>query len=195
MIASGDISKAEKVVIMLHGRGGNAENILQISQSLPETICSIAITAPNNQWYPNKFNLHTSVNQPQLDESLQQVSELLEYAKKHISEENIYILGFSQGACLALEFIARNPLKLGGVFALSGGLIGDDSEVKSENIPGTNVFIGCSEQDPFINIDRVLKSKEILENAGASVTCITYPGNSHTISEEELEYIKSKLSD
>jgi phospholipase/carboxylesterase len=193
MIKKGNIKNPEKTVIMLHGRGGNAEDILQFAENLPKNNCYIAVTASNNQWYHNRFTLKTSQNEPHLSESLNKVQELITYAKKYVPTEKVYLLGFSQGACLALEFLARNPLNLGGVFALSGGLIGDDSELQSKHISRTRVFIGCSEFDPFIPLERIFKTKKILEDAGAEVTCITYPGNSHTISEKELDYIKKEL--
>lgn len=194
MITKGNIETAKKTIIMLHGRGGSADNILQLADNLPENNYYVAITAPNNQWYPNRFMLHTKENEPDLSSSLNKITELITHAQKKFSNENIFLLGFSQGACLVLEYLARNPLQLGGVFALSGGLIGDDSELQSKTISGTYVLIGCSKIDPFIPLERVLLSQKILEEAGADVTTIIYPGNSHTISEEELEHIRKKLN-
>lgn len=194
MITSKNLIDAKKIVILLHGRGGSAEDIISFANHLTNTPCYIAITANDNQWYPYPFINKKELNEPYLSESLKKVQELVTLAKNYVSEENIYLLGFSQGACLALEYIATNPLNLGGVFALSGGLIGADDELKSKNINNTKILIGCSENDPFIPLKRVHDSEKILKQAGAEITTIIYPGSSHSVSVDEIKYINKELS-
>lgn len=193
MISTKNLEDAKKIVIMLHGRGGSAEDILSLSNHLPKDPCYMAITAPSNQWYPYSFLEKQERNNPYLKNSLTQVQNLVDIAREHVEDKNIFLLGFSQGACLALEFLAKNPSKFGGVFALSGGLIGTDDELKTKKL-NTQILIGCSENDPYIPIKRVFDSKKILQEAGANLTTITYPGSSHTITQKELDFIKEKLS-
>lgn len=193
MISTKKLEDAKKIVIMLHGRGGSAKDILSLSHHLPSEPCYVAITAKNNQWYPLSFLEKKESNNPYLQNSLEEVKKLINTARMYVEDKDIYLLGFSQGACLALEFLSNNPSNFGGVFALSGGLIGADEELKSKEL-NTKILIGCSENDPFIPIKRVYDSKKILEDKGANITIITYPGSSHTITQKELDFIKQELS-
>lgn len=176
----------DKAILMLHGRGGSAEDILSLSNYF-EASC-YAFTANNNVWYPYPFNQRKEFNEPHLSESLKKIDEAVsELKKKH---EQVYLLGFSQGACLALEYAANKEVD--GVIAFSGGLIGEDSELEVNN-KKSNVFIGCSENDPFIPLERAKKTRDLFLEKNSQVLTFFYPGNSHTIRSEEMELAKKVL--
>ncbi len=176
----------EKAILMLHGRGGDAENILTLAENFKASC--YGFSAPGNRWYPFPFNQKKEVNEPYLSKSLGVLHEkILELKKSH---EEIYLLGFSQGACLALEYASKNQVN--GVIAFSGGLIGEDYEleVKTRN----DVFIGCSENDPFIPLDRAVKSAELFKEKGGRVLTLFYPGDTHFITDEEIKLANKIIS-
>lgn len=190
------VRSAERIVIMLHGRGAIAEDILSLSKEIwiPDT-SYLAPQAEGNTWYPNSFLSPVKENEPALSEALSHLALILKEVKEDIPSEKIYWLGFSQGACLALEFTARNAERFGGIFALSGGLIGakiDRSNYKN-NFKGTPVFLGCSNIDPHIPVERVNETAEVLKVLGAEVRKEIYPGMGHTISQDEIDIINKML--
>ena len=195
MIIKNDLSKAKKIVILLHGRGGDAQDILNISNFIPnKDVSFIAVTANNNQWYPYPFTNSISSNQPYLSKSLEVIDELINYASKFVSQDKIYVVGFSQGACLALHYIATNNVSIAQVIAFSGGLIGLEEELKITNKYNNNIFIGCSSNDPFINIDRVKITVDMFKKNDFNIKTLIYDANSHIISKDELNYLKQLLS-
>lgn len=181
---------AKKVLIMIHGRGGRAEDILSLSNFL--NVKDFALLAPqarDNTWYPYSFLAPVSQNEPWLSSALALVKETLdEIIAEGISSENVYILGFSQGACLTLEFAARNATKFGGIVAFTGGLIGDriDRSNYVGDFKSTSVFIGSSNPDPHVPVARVDESVEVLKDMNADVIEKIYNGMGHTISEDEI---------
>jgi phospholipase/carboxylesterase len=192
IISSGkEITKDSKALIMLHGRGGSAEDILSLSTYLDvKDFALLAPQATNNTWYPYSFLAPSAQNEPWLSSALSLLKDLLsELTAKSIPHENIYFLGFSQGACLALEFVTRNAGKYGGVVAFTGGLIGD--KIYNENYKGdfqnTRVFIGTSNPDPHVPVERVYATTNILKNMGAVVTEKVYNNMGHTINQDEIE--------
>jgi phospholipase/carboxylesterase len=182
---------ASKALIMVHGRGADAEDILSLSTHL--NVKDFAILAPQakgNSWYPYSFMTPTSQNEPWLSSSLDLLREIVEDIKTHnITSANIYFVGFSQGACLTLEFVARNAVKYGGIAAFTGGLIGE--RILTQNYKGdfqnTPVFIGSSNPDPHIPVERVHATTKILKNMHADVTTKLYDNMGHTISQDEIE--------
>lgn len=184
------IETASKVLIMLHGRGGDAENILSLKENLH--VIDFAIIAPqaeNNSWYPQSFLAPPDKNEPWLSSSLAGIKDLIiTINKKNISNENIFFLGFSQGACLTLEFVARNASQYGGVVAFTGGLIGD--KIYKENYKGdfqqTPFFIGCGDPDPHVPAERVNETAILLKTMGAVVTEKIYKNIGHTIIADEI---------
>ncbi len=184
------LKEAEKVLIMIHGRGGSAEDILSLRNYL--NVKDYALLAPQareHSWYPYSFMAPVSQNEPWLSSALDLVKETLdEIIAEGISAENVYLLGFSQGACLTLEFAARNAGKFGGIVAFTGGLIGDKihTENYKGNFEGTPVFIGSSNPDPHVPVQRVRETTGILKSMHADVTEKLYNGMGHTISEEEI---------
>jgi phospholipase/carboxylesterase len=192
IITSGkDLKNAGKALIMIHGRGGSAEDILSLANYL--NVKDFALLAPqanNNSWYPYSFLAPLSQNEPWLSSALSLIKETLkDVIDKGISEQNIYFLGFSQGACLTLEFAARNATKFGGVAAFTGGLIGD--RIYRENYQGDfkqmPVFIGSSDPDPHVPVVRVGETTRILQSMNADVTERVFQNMGHTISKEEID--------
>ena len=192
IIAAGKaLTKESKVLIMIHGRGGSAEDILSLSTYLDVNEFSLlAPQATNNTWYPYSFLAPPSQNEPWLSSALALLKDMVdELAAKNILMENIYFLGFSQGACLTLEFVTRNANKYGGIVAFTGGLIGD--KIYNENYKGnfqqTPVFIGTSDPDPHVPVERIYATSNILKDMNASVTEKIYAGMGHTINQDEIE--------
>ena len=152
------LASARKAMIMVHGRGATAQDILTIATELKAMgVAYLAPQAPNNAWYPNPFTAPLESNEPYLSSALEAVSSLVARAEAVIPAERIMLLGFSQGACLTLEFAARNARRYGAVFGLSGGLIGPDGTPRDYpgRFDGTPAFLGCSDVDPYIRKDRV----------------------------------------
>jgi len=189
--AGRELSKDSKVLIMLHGRGGTAEDILSLASYLTvEHFTLLAPQATGNTWYPYSFLAPPIQNEPWLSSALNLLKELLnDLYNKSISSQNIYFTGFSQGACLMLEFVTRNANKYGGIAAFTGGLIGD--KIYRENYLGdfelTPVFIGTSNPDPHVPIERVYATSNILKQMNASVTEKVYDNMGHTINQDEME--------
>jgi len=186
------LNEAEKVLIMLHGRGATAEDILSLSAHL--NVADYALLAPqatNHTWYPYSFLAPPKDNEPWLSSALSLLKEIVsDLENKNIKKENIFFLGFSQGACLTLEFATRNAARYGGVVAFTGGLIGD--KIYSENYKGdfadTPIFIGSSDPDPHVPLERVNETVSILKNMNASVTEKIYKNMGHTINKDEIDH-------
>jgi phospholipase/carboxylesterase len=191
IISSGKPLKADsKVLIMLHGRGGSAEDILSLSSYLDvKEFTLLAPQATNNTWYPYSFLAPPSENEPWLSSALTLLKDLLEeILQKGVPSSNIFFLGFSQGACLTVEFVTRNAARYGGIAVFTGGLIGD--RIYNENYKGdfenTPVFIATSDPDPHVPVERVYATANILKNMHAAVTEKVYPGMGHTINQDEI---------
>jgi phospholipase/carboxylesterase len=192
IVAAGKkLQDAKKVLIMIHGRGGSAEDILSLSNHLQvKDFALLAPQANNNSWYPYSFMAPTSQNEPWLSSALSLLKEIVDdVIAKGITEENIFFTGFSQGACLTLEFVARNAIKFGGVAAFTGGLIGD--RIHTENYKGdfknTPIFIGSSDPDPHVPAVRVYATTNILKGMHANVTEKIYENMGHTITQDEID--------
>ena len=185
------LSTTGKALIMLHGRGANTADILSLATHLQVKDFSLfAPQATNNTWYPFSFLAPPSQNEPWLTSALALIKELLDdINSKGVPSENIYFTGFSQGACLTLEFVTRNANKYGGVAAFTGGLIGD--KINKENyqgdFQGTPVFIGTSDPDPHVPVDRVNETVKILKGMNATVTEKVYTNMGHTITQDEID--------
>ncbi len=196
--AGKSLSDAKKVLIMLHGRGGSAEDFIQLSDQLAvEDFAFLAPQAIQHTWYPYSFLEPAEKNEPQLSMSLSGLSELLDDLEGlRFAAKNIYFLGFSQGACLALEFCARNAQRYGGIIAFTGGLIGNRVE-KSHyqgNFEGTPVFIGSSNHDPHVPEERIAESEKVLTAMGAQVTQKIYPNMGHAIIDDEIKIATAMLN-
>ncbi|MEP7375146.1 MAG: dienelactone hydrolase family protein [Chitinophagaceae bacterium] len=181
---------ASKVLIMLHGRGGSADDILSLADHLQvNDFALIAPQATSHSWYPYSFLFPPLQNEPWLSSALSLINDIVKDVNaKGISSQSIYFAGFSQGACLTLEFVARHAAKYGGVAAFTGGLIGDKiyTENYSGDFSGTPIFIGSSDPDPHVPVERVNESAVILESMNARVTKKIYKNMGHTISQDEI---------
>ena len=189
--AGKSLKEAEKVLIMIHGRGADARDILGLASHL--NVSEYALLAPeatNNTWYPHSFMANPEQNEPWLSSALDLLKEMVDdVTKEGIIPGNIYFLGFSQGACLTLEFVARHAQKFGGIAAFTGGLIGD--KIRLDNYSGdfndTSVFLGTGNPDPHVPVERVKESAKILEKMNAKVHLKVYDGRPHTISQDEID--------
>lgn len=191
------LQEAKVAMILIHGRGGDANGILPlISHFEAEGFAYLAPSASGNSWYPKRFIAPRENNEPYLSSALETVSNLLqEVGEAGIPPEKTILLGFSQGACLAIEFVARNPEKYGGVVALSGGLIGAEGELEGYegSLDGTPVFLGCSDTDFHIPVGRVHETRDILTTMGAIVDERIYEGMGHTINNDEVQAVSELM--
>ena len=191
------LQEAQKALIMLHGRGAGANDILSIARYL--NVSDFALIAPQAEgrtWYPYSFLAPINENEPFLSNSLKTVSQVVASVEENgIKRENIYFLGFSQGACLTLEYTSRNADKYGGIIAFTGGLIGD--QVYENHYTGdfknTPIFVGTSDPDFHVPVERVNDSEELLKRMGAAVTKKIYPDMGHTISQDEIDIVNALI--
>ncbi|WP_187261949.1 alpha/beta hydrolase [Pontibacter beigongshangensis] len=192
------LEETGKAMVLVHGRGATAESILTLRQNLDVADFSLlAPQATNHSWYPYSFMAPVSQNQPALDSALALLDETVQRIKAAgIKSEHIFLLGFSQGACLSAEFAARQAQRFGGLLLFTGGLIGE--KIHTDNykgsFEGTPVLITTGDPDPHVPVSRVNESVRILEEMGAVVTKKIYKGRPHTILQEELDLAKEILS-
>jgi len=186
------LTAARAAMVLLHGRGATAEDIMTPAAEVERPGWAyLAPQASGNAWYPNPFTAPLESNEPYLSAALDMVSKLVERVEAHVPAQRIILLGFSQGACLTLEWAARNARRYGAVVGLSGGLIGPDGTPR--DYPGTfdatPLFLGCSDVDPHIAMHRVVEAGEVFNRMGADVAIRFYPGMAHTVSVEELDQV------
>lgn len=185
-------------MIMLHGRGASAESILMLAEEFDQTdFAYLAPQAANGTWYPNRFLAPTASNEPWLSSALRIVGEVV--AQVHaegIAHERIMLLGFSQGACLALEYAARHAQRYAGVIGLSGGVIGAENEARRDHghFDGTPIFLGCSDVDFHIPKERVEHAAKILQALGAEVTMRLYRNMEHTVNHDEIKFVRALIA-
>jgi len=191
LIIKGELVSEKPLLIMVHGRGATANNILSLADHLSvENFTLIAPQAQNHTWYPYSFMAPLQQNQPSLDNALGWLNEILKKAKNlGIENERIFFLGFSQGACLTLEFAARNAKKYGGIIAFTGGLIGNKITLENYNgnFHGTKIYIGTSDPDPHVPLGRVKETETVLKQMCAEVDVDVFPGMGHTIVQDEID--------
>jgi glyoxalase family protein len=193
------LETAAGALIAIHGRGGGAEDIIALAREIaPPNVTIVAPQAAGNTWYPYPFLEPTERNEPFLSSALRTVADLVAQLGEHgIPAEHIALMGFSQGACLALEAVARNARRYAAVIGFSGGLIGPPgtSFDFAGSLDGTPVFLGCSDVDPHIPKERVEESAVALDRLGATVDVRLYPGMSHTVNRDELEAARAMLDE
>jgi predicted esterase len=185
------LAQARAALILVHGRGATAESILELADYLPHpSMAYLAPQAAGNTWYPYSFLMPMEQNEPHLSSALARLAALLdEVEQAGIPAEQVVLAGFSQGACLASEFVARHARRYGGLVAFSGGLIGPPGTPRAYAgaLGGTPVFLGCSDVDPHIPLARVNETAEVLSRLGAAVDKRIYPRLGHTINQDEIE--------
>ena len=195
MLTAGQpLERARAAMVLLHGRGGSAGDILTLADELDHPdVAYLAPQAVDNSWYPFSFLAPVDQNEPYLSSALDLVASLVErVTSAGIPQERTILLGFSQGACLALEFAARHARRYGGLCGLSGGLIGPDGTPRDYQgtLTGTPVFLGCSDVDPHIPRARVVETADVLRRLGADVTMRLYPGMGHTVNQDEIDAVR-----
>ena len=199
LAAGQSLDRAAAAMIMVHGRGATANDILTLLPDLAQPdFAYLAPQAAGSTWYPNRFLAPLSSNEPWLSSALAAVANVLKRVNEAgIPTERTMLLGFSQGACLTLEFTARHAQRYGGVAGLSGGLIGPDDTPRdyAGSLAGTPVFLGCSDVDPHIPKERVRQTAEVLRSLGGEVTMQLYPGLDHTISPAEIDMVRMMMKD
>ena len=193
LVAGAPLDKAHAALILVHGRGASATDIMTIAAEVQHPAFTyLAPQAEGSVWYPNPFTAPLETNEPYLSSAMKVLGALLSRVETNVPAERVIMLGFSQGACLALEFAARHARRYGALVGFSGGLIGPDGTPRdyAGNFAGTPVFLGCSDVDPYIPKDRVLEAGEVLERMGAEVTLSLYPGMAHTVSPDEIAELR-----
>jgi predicted esterase len=199
LITAGEpLDTAQAAMIMVHGRGASAADILSLTQFFD--VAGFAYLAPQAAgytWYPYSFLSPIKKNEPYLSSALEVVATVLDRVNKAgVPAEKTILLGFSQGACLSTEFAARNPRRYGGLAILSGGLIGPEETVfvYDGSFAGTPVFLGCSDVDVHIPQARVQETTRVLRDMGADATERLYPGMGHTINQDEIDFVVKMMS-
>ena len=186
------LSEADAALILIHGRGATAQSMVPLARALnAENLAILAPQAANYEWYPQRFTAPKEQNEPYLSSALKMISQLIEKVNQAgIPKDRLILSGFSQGACLTSEFAAQKGGRYGGLLIFSGGLIGAGPSVSAEmyksSLESTPVFIGCSDRDAHIPLERVQETAQILTSLGAEVTEKIYPAMGHTINEDEL---------
>ena len=195
--AGAPIAEARLVAILVHGRGASAESIIGLSREFSHRdIAYLAPQAAGNTWYPYSFLMPIAQNEPALSSALRVIEQMLASLRgQNFPPEKVALMGFSQGACLSLEFAARHAQRFAAVAAFSGGLIGPPGTSRdyAGSLDGTPVFLGCSDVDPHIPVDRVYESAEVFKQLGALVDTRIYPRMGHTINHDEIAAVDAML--
>ncbi len=188
------LNRARAALLMVHGRGATAEDILTLADQLIEPGCAyLAPQAEGNTWYPNRFLVPLEENEPWLSSALESVGDVYsQILRAGIPPERVLLLGFSQGACLTLEFAARNARRYGGIAGLSGALIGPDDARRQYpgSLAGTPVFLGCSDTDFHVPKERVDQTAEVLKSLRGNVTERLYPNHDHSVNQDEIDFVR-----
>ena len=196
-MAGEPVSRARAAMLMIHGRGASAGDILSLANEFGQPgFAYFAPQAAGNTWYPNRFLVPLAENEPWLSSALALVDKVLaEIINAGIPTEQILLLGFSQGACLTLEYAARNARRYGGIVGLSGALIGPDYTPRDYkgSLTGTPVFLGCSDVDFHVPKERVDQTAEIMKNLGGEVTERLYPNMDHSVNQDEIDFVRDMM--
>jgi predicted esterase len=196
--AGAALNAADLAMVLLHGRGGSAEDILELGSALHlQNVAYLAPQAAGHTWYPLSFLAPRNTNEPYLSSALAKVESVVQSLQEAgFGRERIVVGGFSQGACLATEFVASHPARDGGLVAFTGGLIGPPGSLQSSpngELTGTPALLCSGDPDPHVPWTRVEESAAILSGMGATVTTKRYPGRPHTVTQEELELARNLL--
>jgi phospholipase/carboxylesterase len=196
--AGASLETADLAMVLLHGRGGSAEDILQLGSALHlPNVAYVAPQAAGHTWYPLSFLAPRNANEPYLSSALAKIESVVyNLEQSGLGRERIVVAGFSQGACLATEFVASHPARYGSLIAFTGGLIGPPGSLQSSppgELKGTPALLCSGDPDPHVPWARVEESAAILSAMGAAVTTKRYPGRPHTVTQEELELARNLL--
>lgn len=198
LTAGRPLTQARAAMILVHGRGADAASILTLAAELPQPdLAYLAPQAAGYTWYPYSFLAPLAHNEPGLSSGLQALGEVVAQVEAAgLPASAIFLGGFSQGACLTLEFVARHPRRYAGVFGFSGGLIGPPGTPRHYpgSLAGTPIFLGCSDVDSHIPLARVQETDAVLRQSGGAVETRIYPGLGHTINQDEIAYVRRWLT-
>ncbi len=191
-------AQARLGAIVIHGRGASAGDILSLAHefALPD-VAYLAPEAAGHTWYPYSFLTNLERNEPGLGSALLVIEGLVQhFAQQGLPAERVALMGFSQGACLTLEFAARHARRYAAIAAFSGGMIGPPGTPRdyAGSFDGTPAFLGCSDTDPHIPVERVRESAELFRRMGAAVDERIYPGMGHTINQAEIDAVRALLA-
>ncbi len=193
------LEEAKAATVLVHGRGDSAHGILGLATVVQAPgVAFLAPEARHNVWYPHSFLAPPQQNEPWLSSALSALDAVVSTATASgVPRDRIALLGFSQGACLVTEYAAREGGRFGGVVALSGGLIGDvvDRGRYASSLDGTKAFFGCSDVDPYIPVERVKESAALYRDLGAAVEERIYPGFTHSVNQDEVDWWQALLDD
>jgi len=195
--AGAPLEEARAAMVLVHGRGATARSILELAAAVDMPgFAYLAPQAAGNTWYPNRFLMPIESNEPGISSGMQAIDDALALVTgAKIPTSRVVLIGFSQGACLTLEYSARHARRYGGVAGLSGGLIGPDGTPRdyTGSLDGTPVLLGCSDIDPHIPLERVHETAEALERLGGIVDIRIYPGMGHTVNDDEIEAVRGMM--
>lgn len=194
-------SAPDCVLLLLHGRGATAQSIMRLTErlGLPESCLVVAPQAPNNTWYPQRFMVAQSENEPYLSNAITMVDDVISNLEKtlQLTSKEVFLAGFSQGGCLVSEYLKQHPRQYRGAAIMSGGLIGTDEEVGSivsdSQLSQTPVYLGCDKVDDHIPANRVIVTGDVLTKLGATVSLRLYENIGHTVHPEAFEFISKYL--
>jgi predicted esterase len=196
--AGAELETATAAMVMIHGRGATADSILTLVPAIDTPgFVYLAPQAAGNTWYPNSFLAPIPSNEPGISSGLAAIEDVMERIEAaEIPAERTMLLGFSQGACLSLEYSARHARRYGGIAGLSGGLIGPDGTPRNYpgSFAGTPVFLGCSDVDSHVPAERVRETAAVLEKMGAIVTMRLYPGMGHIVNDDEVKHVREMMA-
>ena len=198
LMAGEPFGRAQAAMLMIHGRGARAEDILSLANEFHQPgFAYLAPQAADNTWYPNRFLVPLEQNEPWLSSALSFVGVVLsQIISAGIPHERVMLLGFSQGACLTLEFAARNAQQYGGIIGLSGALIGPDDTPRNYpgSFDGTPIFLGCSDVDFHVPKERVDETATVMRRLGCKVTERLYPNMDHSVNQDEIDFVRGMMS-
>ncbi|WP_435361661.1 alpha/beta hydrolase [Haloarchaeobius sp. DFWS5] len=196
--AGAPLRAADAAVVLLHSRGETARNVVQWADEFHHhSVAQLAPQAPDNSWYPNAFTAPIEANEPQLAANLAAVRAAVDTALDvGIPRGRVMLCGFSQGACLAAEFVARNPARYGGLAVLSGGLLGEtvSTDEYEGTLDGMPVFLGCGTADQFVPVERVHKSAAMFDALNADVATRIVEGRGHGIDQDEADRVSAMVA-
>lgn len=191
--AGARLEDADTAMILVHGRGATSASILTLADALERPhVAYLAPQAAGQTWYPYSFLAPIADNEPGLSSALTMLADLVEKVTSKVTAQRTLVLGFSQGACLTLEFVARHPARYGGVIGLTGGLIGPPGTPRDYDgtFAGAPVFLGASDPDPHVPWRRIEETAGVLRGMGAEVTLRRYPGMAHIVNDDELAAVR-----
>jgi phospholipase/carboxylesterase len=195
--AGAPLRVAEAAVVALHGRGSTADDALRLADDVYyHGVALVAPQAHRNRWYPRSFLEPVEANEPDLSSALAAVDHAIDgVIDAGVPVDRVVVLGFSQGGCLAAEYVARHPRRYGGLVVWSGGLVGsgDGTFDHAGDLRGAPVFLGCSDVDPYVPVERVHESRAVFERLGGDVTERIYEGMAHSVNDDEVTFARDLL--